>query len=80
MGRAEFVTHTSEAQEARIGIRRIGEPPEHDREECALDGGPATHARREGLQMAQGAGGVTYPKRLDRSSMNAPSEGQSREY
>ena len=53
-----------EAQQPRIGIGAVGKPPQHDREQCSLNGCPSRHTTGQRLQVANRPGRVGVPESL----------------
>ena len=52
-GAAEGVGHRAEGLQARVGVGRVGEPPEHRRQQRLLDDRPARHPAGQRLEVAQ---------------------------
>ena len=63
VGRAELVADLAEGEQAGIRVGLVGEPPEHDRQQLALDGGSSTEALGERLEVSKGAPGITETQR-----------------
>jgi hypothetical protein len=54
----EVVADPAEGEQPGVGVGLVGEPPEHHRQQGALDRRPPRSPRGQGLQVAHRAGGV----------------------
>ena len=61
---AECIADLPKAQQPRIGVGAVGEPPQHDREQCSLNGCPSRHTTGQRLQVANRPGWVGVPESL----------------
>ena len=67
VGGAELVADPPEGEQAGVGVGLVGEPAEHDRQQLALDGGPAAQPVGEGLDVRRRPRGSRKPRAASRS-------------